>query len=286
MTLVKNITNWYLSLLKSEQMNNRISLLALLFLIGSQVSSQSPWINKKGSLYGQYSFTYLSYKSVINDEVNVIVPTDFRSTDITSNIYSEYSLNDNLAILVSVPYKSIQHKSKSLSGLGDPSVKLKYKIGKEIPLSGYLGYTAPLSKREDILRTGYKQHGIEAGLSVGKGMKKSFTYVGLGYRYRSNIPNQVLIEFEYGYRFLIAEKPFYTIFHIDGMLNTSSTTDLEAGQANFYHNDGEFISPALKFSYNVYDNFWLNAGLHSAFFVRYFGANSTLNIGIAYKIEK
>ena len=207
-------------------MYNKLSLLALLVLIGLQASSQSPWINKKGSIYGQYSFTYLSYSSVINDEINVIVPAESRSIDITSNVYSEYSLNDNVAILVSLPYKSIQYNNENLSGLGDPSVKLKYKISKAIPLAGYLGYTAPLSKREGILRTGYNQHGLEAGFSIGKGRQKSFTYGGLGYRYRSNIPNQVLIEFEYGYRFLIAKKSFYTILHIDGMLNTSSTSDL------------------------------------------------------------
>ena len=70
------------------------------------------------------------------------------------------------------------------------------------------------------------------------------------------------------------------------MFNTSEIQDLGAGQANLFHNDGEFLSPALKLSYNAFDKFWINTGIHSAVFVRNFGAASTLNLGFAYKLER
>ncbi len=70
------------------------------------------------------------------------------------------------------------------------------------------------------MRTGYNQHAAELGVSIGQGKEKSFIYGGLGYRFRANIPNQALIEFEYGYRLLIATKPFYMMFHVDGVFNT------------------------------------------------------------------
>ncbi|MDA9774130.1 hypothetical protein N9B82_04160 [Saprospiraceae bacterium] len=269
-------------------MFKKIILLSFLYIFSNNVYSQSPWINKKGSLYAQYSFTYLSYGSVINDKLNTIVPADFSTQDITSNIFADYSLTDNLAVLVNLPYKSVRHNDLSLSSFGDPSIKLKYQFMKNIPLSGYLGYTAPLSKREGTLRTGYNQHAAELGLSIGTAKKNSFTFGGLGGRYRSNIPNQILVEFEYGYRFLLTKRqaPFYVIFHVDGVFNTSSVEDMEAGQANLFHNDGEFLSPALKFSYNVFDDFWVNLGVHSAVLVRYFGAASTFTIGFAYKVTK
>ncbi|MFK8008492.1 MAG: hypothetical protein AB8H03_19190 [Saprospiraceae bacterium] len=267
-------------------MINKIILYSLLFLFSINARSQSPWVNKKGSLYGQYSITYLSYGSIINDKLNSIIKADFRTTDITASLYADFSLNDNLAVIVNLPYKAVRYDNQSLSSLGDPTIKLKYQILKDIPLSGYLGYTAPLSKREGLLRTGYNQHATELGISIGKGKKKSFIYGGFGYRYRTNIPNQILVEFEYGYRFQVAKKPFYLIFHIDGALNTSNVEDTEAGQAKLFHNDGEFLSPALKFSYNAFDDFWINIGIHSAVIVRNFGAASTINFGLAYRFVK
>lgn len=271
---------------KFHSMTKKIIIFALFLLFSANAYSQSPWVNKKGSLYGQYSLTYLSYKSIVNDELNKIVPADFRTFDVTANFYIDYSINDDLAILVSFPYKSVEYNNQSLSSFGDPNIKLKYQIVEGIPLSGYVGYTAPFSKREGVLRTGYNQHAGELGLSIGNGKEKSFLYGGLGYRFRANIPNQVLIEFEYGYRFLVAKKPFYLIFHIDGMLNTVDIEDPEARQANLFHNDGEFLSPALKVSYNAGDDFWINAAIHSAVLVRNLGAASTLNIGLAYKLVK
>jgi len=135
------------------------------------------------------------------------------------------------------------------------------------------------------LRTGYNQHAAELGLSIGVGKEKYFTYAGLGYRYRDNIPNQVLIEFEYGRRFVVAQKTLYVMFHTDGMLNTSDIEDTASADANLFHNDGEFMSLAFKFSYNVSGGFWINAAAHSAFFVRNFGAAPTLTVGLAYKLE-
>ncbi|MFK8045942.1 MAG: hypothetical protein AB8B72_10640, partial [Crocinitomicaceae bacterium] len=138
------------------------------------------------------------------------------------------------------------------------------------------------------LRTGYNQHAAEAGISIGRGWDRSFIYGGLGYRVRTNISNQVLVEFEFGRKYLIAKKqrPLYLIFRVDGMFNTSDTEDLESGIAKLYHNNGEFLSPALKFSFNIFNNFWINGGVHSAVIVRNFGASSTFNLGLAYDLKK
>ncbi|MFK7784533.1 MAG: hypothetical protein AB8B56_05450 [Crocinitomicaceae bacterium] len=267
-------------------MTVKTTLIALLFLFAYNANAQSPWVNNKGSFYGQISGTYLGYSSVINDTVNQIVQTGVPTRDITANLFGEYSVTDKLAVLASVPFKFVSHDGQSLSSLGDPSVKVKYQFSKNVPVAGYLGYTAPLSKREGVLRTGYNQHTAEGGFSIGRGKERSYIYGGLGFRYRTNISNQVLIEFEYGYQFKIADRPLYAIFRVDGMLNISDVNDPEAGLANLYHTNGEFVSPALKFSYNGFGNFWINLGVHSAVFVRNFGAASTFNLGVAYKLEK
>lgn len=267
-------------------MKNTLYVCLLLSFLSVGSYAQSPWVNPKGSFYGQVSGTYLGYSSVINDELNQIVPVDFSTQDITTSLYADYSLSDKFAVIANLPFKSVLHNEQRLSGLGDPNLKVKYQILKKIPLAAYVGYTAPFSKRNGVLRTGYNQHAAELGLSVGKGNEKYFVYGGLGLRYRANIPNQVLLEFEYGYQFSLAKKPLYVIFRVDGMLNTSSVIDAEAGQANLYHNNGEFISPAVKFAYNAFNNVWINAAVHSAVFVKNFGASSTFNVGFAYKLTR
>lgn len=66
-------------------MTNKIILFALVFLFTNTTYSQSPWVNNKGSVYAQFSTTYLSYGNIVTDKLNEIVPADFRSIDITTN---------------------------------------------------------------------------------------------------------------------------------------------------------------------------------------------------------
>ena len=258
-------------------------IVVLITITNLNVMGQSPWVNKKGSFYGQLSTTYLAYSSIVKEAANQIVETDSSTQDITVGLFAEYSITDQLAVIANLPIKSVTHNGEGLSGLGDPSLKFKYQIFKGFPLGAYAGYTAPFSMREGLLRTGYRQHAVDVGISAGTGKERYFLYGGLGYRYRSVISNQILLEFEYGYQFNVAKRPFYLMFHLDGNLNTTSVADNEAGNANLYHNAGEFISPGLKMSYNIFNGFWINVGAFSGVYVKNTGARPSLNFGLAFR---
>ena len=115
-------------------MINKIVGFTVIFFLYTVGFSQSPWVNNKGSFYGQVSATYLGYGSIINDKVNEIVEADFKTRDITATIYADYSLTNKMAVLVNLPYKMVEHNNQRLSSLGDPSIKLKYQLLKKIQL--------------------------------------------------------------------------------------------------------------------------------------------------------
>ena len=262
--------------------SQKLLLLTICFLVAISGFSQSPWVNKKGSFYGQLSTTFLSYNSIINDNYNDIIESEFTTNDITVGFFGDYSLTNKTAVIVDLPFKSVEHNGQSLSGLGDAKIKVKHQLADKIPFAVHYGYTAPLSERSGILRTGYKQHAAELGLSAGIGKSKYFTFGSLSYKYRTDIPDQVIFESEFGVSTEVADKVLFVIFRLDGALNTSSVEDLQGDETVLYHNNGEFVSPGLKFSYNVTKKFWINAGFFGAVHARKLGAAPTMNFGLAY----
>ncbi len=107
---------------KTNAMKNKIYTYLFLLFLSINSYSQSPWVNPKGSFYGQISGTYLGYKSVINDEFNQLVPVDFSTQDITTSLYADYSLSDKFAFQMNLPYKLVRHNGQSLSSLGDANL--------------------------------------------------------------------------------------------------------------------------------------------------------------------
>ncbi len=260
-----------------------LSLVILFY--GFNGIAQSPWVNNKGSFYGQLSGTFLSYNDVFNSQGEVVT-TNLRTTDNTIGFFGEYSVANKTSIIVNLPYKMVQSNSVSLSSLGDSKVKVKHQLLNNIPLALHYGYTAPISTRVGELRTGYNQHAFDLGMSVGYGKSSYYTYGSLGYRYRNNIPNQVIVDAEFGFNTSIAKQSFFIMLHIAGALNTSVTDDIFANETVLYHNNGDYLSPGLKLSYNIIDNFWLNASGFGAFFAKNQGASPTISIGIAYSLKK
>ena len=262
------------------------TLYFVLFLLSINSYSQSPWINKKGSIYSQISLTYLSYNNIIRERAGDITTSNYNIKDITSGVYGNYSITDKSSVIINLPYKSVEYNNESLSGIGDATFKIKHRLPIKIPFAIYSGYTAPLSQRKNFLRTGYKQHAIEMGLSIGFSKQKYYTYTAFGYKYRANIPDQAIINTEFGYKLKLAKKTMYVILNINGALNTSLTEDDEGLETALYHNNGQYLSPGLKLAYNPIDNFSINLSAFGAFIARQMGAAPTINMGIAYHLKK
>lgn len=258
------------------------NLLILSFLFASlSAFGQSPWVDDKGSIYAQVSGTVISYTDIFNIDGERSQNT-FETNDRSIGLFASYSLSDRTGIQLSLPFKSVETDGNSLNALGDISVKLKHELFKSFPLTAFAGYTAPTATREGALRTGYEQHGIDLGLSVGFTRNSAFGYITAGHRYRADIPNQITIDTEIGTKANFGKRALYLFFHIDGALNLEDTTDPDGDASVLYHNNGEYLSPGIKLSLNVINNWWLNFGTYGAITATSQGASPSISLGIAY----
>lgn len=254
---------------------------SFLIISASTLLAQSPWVDDKGSIYAQLSVTSITYDAIFNNDSEG-TQNSFDTSDRTIGLFAAYSLTDRTGIQIDLPYKAVSAEDNSLSALGDISVKLKHELFKEFPLTAFAGYTAPTATRDGALRTGFEQHGVDLGLSTGFSRNSTFGYFGAGHRYRSDIPNQIIIDTEIGTKANIGKKDLYLIFHIDGALNLTETTDPEADATVLYHNNGQYLSPGIKLSLNVVNNWWVNFGTYGAITATNQGAAPSLSLGIAY----
>ena len=78
----------------------------LFFFVSSIAFSQSPWTQKKGKFYTQFSYSTISdYDTIFGDPEKT---TERKVTDNTAQFYVEYGITDNLSLIVNVPYKMIK----------------------------------------------------------------------------------------------------------------------------------------------------------------------------------
>ncbi len=262
-------------------MLRRVLRFALFLSFSFNAAAQNPWVNAKGSIYAQVSTTFLSYDQIFGSDGDV-TESAFETTDNTIGLFGTYSVTNNTEVIFNVPFKAVSSNNLDLSGLGDLQLKVKHQLLRKIPLAIFYGYTAPTSSRDGIVRTGFNQHAIDVGLSGGLSNNNFFGYLSLAYRYRDNIPNQSIIEAEVGANIKLDKKQLYLMFHIDGALNFTDTTDPEADESVLYHNNGQFLAPGLKLSFNAYKNWWINLGTFGAFKAEHQGAAPTFTIGLAY----
>ena len=126
------------------------------------------------------------------------------------------------------------------------------------------------------------------GLSIGHSNDEFYTYLSGGYKYRTNIPGQVIIDSEIGTSIDIGERKLLLAFHIDAAVNTSDLDepDLPTLNSNLYNYNGQYVSPGIKISYNVFSNFWINVASFGAVFAENQGAAPSLNVGLAYNRKK
>ena len=242
---------------------------------------QSPWVDNKGSVYAQFSGTTINYVGIFDNNGEGAQNT-FETSDRTFALYANYSLTDRTGVEISLPFKAVTTNDNSLNALGDISFKVKHELFKSFPLTAFAGYTAPTATREGALRTGYAQHGVDLGLSAGFTRNSAFGYLGVGHRYRADIPNQITIDTEIGTKANFGKRALYLIFHIDGALNLEETVDPEADASVLYHNNGQYLSPGIKLSLNVISDWWINFGTYGAITATSQGAAPSVSIGIAY----
>lgn len=277
------------------------NIILSLFLISTlKIFAIGPWVNPKGSLYTQISYTYLKYNSAFSLDL----PTTEFVTDYTLASYTEYSLNRKTALQLLVPYKFVGYQNVNVSGLGDIELSGKTELLKiqGAPFTAYYKMIFPTSDRGDIvsnsdttsyqLNTGIDRIGFEGGLSTGIGTDTYYALASVGYRIRNSIKDQFIFDIEASKAFHIADKKGYIGLSLTGAITTSASTGTDVADTrvdNFtvlYDYETSYASPGLKASYNFHNNLWVSVTAQGAFYATYAGASPTLTLGLAYKLDK
>ena len=154
---------------------------ALIIMWKVNLFGQSPWVNSKGSLYTQLSYTYLKYNSVF-DFGGQIVPISDLLSDYTISSYTEYSITEGTSLQLMVPFKMVGFQGFSKARLGDVELGGKTSFSKlGLPVTAYYIGTMPSSTNggdfymndvSEILNTGYDRWSLEGAVSSGFALDK------------------------------------------------------------------------------------------------------------------
>lgn len=278
-----------------------ISVIFLLFFCFSiqKSKAQSAWTKKKGELFSQISYTTIpDYSEIFNDNDYI---TSRSITDNTIQLYGEYGLNDNLTVLVNVPFKliktgaAIENSTLPLSivetsktGLGNIQIGLKRNIYKgKFVLSGQLNIEANTSvfDLDSGIRTGYNAWTFTPTINIGKGYSDYYFqgFTGIDIRTNSYSSN-----FRAGVEFgLTSIKKTILIVFVDVVesLNNSDVvlpaTSLETA---LYINNQEYAAYGLKGLYSFTEKFGVSGGFGGAFSANNVAKQAALSAGLFFKI--
>lgn len=255
------------------------------------VNAQSPWTREKGKAYVQLGATSLMYDAIQYDGEKLENIGDY--SDITVQIYSEYGISDKLEAQLVLPYKRANYDgagiSQSISGLGNISVGLKYKLSdKNWKISTGLLFSANSIKKDETLvvsSTGINASTFLPYLSVGSSYNKWYYFGNIGYAYMDNQYSDYLkATIEVGYNIIPRG-------HLMLVLDTRNPTTKE----NAYINDNvQWASHLDRQKYNAFgmkanyefiqDKLGANLSAFGAFGIDNAPLAPTINIGIYTKL--
>ncbi|MFC6268722.1 hypothetical protein [Frigoriflavimonas asaccharolytica] len=269
-------------------MKNKITL--TLFLLGFIfISAQSPWTRDQGKAFVQVGVTGLFYDSFQYDGSEVNIGADV--SDITTQIYAEYGLAKNLEALVMIPYKSISVKngsnSESISGLGNVSVGLKYKISdKTWKISTGAIYSANSIKIDENigLSTGFNASTFLPYVTVGSSKNKWYYFGNIGYGYMTNDYSDFFkASLEVGYEII---KDGHLIFLLDtkNVVNKENAFINDTAQWPSYLDRQTYNAIGIKGNYEFQkDKFGANLGVIGATGIDNAPLAPTINFGVYAK---
>lgn len=277
-------------------MKTRNFYTGLFIIFYTTVFSQGPWTQGKNKAYVQAGFSAIFYDKIRIDDKNVTLNTNL--SDITTQLYSEYGITNNLDISLIVPFKTITAKLKdgskteSLSGFSNVTIGLKYKIydHKWKISSGLFFSSNSVTSNETIaLRTGYGATIFLPYLSIGLSKNKIYYFANFGYGYMTNqYTDFIKIGGEVGYKFL---NKTHIILNIDlkkamkAEQYFDSTENAQYKTTALYNDKQEFYGIGVKLNHEfINDKFGINIGAIGAFYLNNLPAAPSINTGIYYKM--
>jgi hypothetical protein len=166
--------------------------IAILIYISQSAYGQSPWTKEKGKAYVQLGMTSLVYNSFQFDGKKLENQGDYN--DITVQAYIEYGISTKLEAQLILPYKSASYNngniSQSISGLGNVTLGLKYKLSdQKWKISSGVFYSAnSIQKNQDLFvkTTGINASTILPYVTIGSSHQKWYYFGNIGYGYMDN----------------------------------------------------------------------------------------------------
>lgn len=267
-------------------------ILFIIWTFGFQLgNAQSPWTREKGKAYVQLGLTSLSYDAVQFNGEKIENIGDY--SDVTIQIYSEYGITSKLEAQLILPYKLANYKdegiSESISGIGNVTLGLKYKISdKNWKISSGLLFSANSIKKEatlEVSSTGINASTFLPYISIGTNYNKWYYFGNIGYAYMDNDYSDYLkATIEIGYN-LIPKG------HLILVLDTRNPVTKE----DAYFNDNiQWTSHLDRQAYNAFgiktnyefiqDKFGANFSVFGAFGIDNAPLAPTINIGVYTKL--
>ena len=273
-------------------MKNSFRIIFILVFFTQITFSQSPWTKDKGAAYVQIGATSLQYNKQKLDGKQVSLQKDF--SDITTQIYSEYGITDKLEAQLIIPFKIVGYKTKigsisnSLSGLGNVTLGLKYKLlDQNWKISGGLQYTANSITKDATkgLSTGFNASTILPYITAGSSSGKWYYFGNLGYGYMDNDYSDFLkFGAEVGYN--VIEKGHIMLFVDNRLIVKKESAFLnDTNQWPSYQDRQTYSAVGLKFNYEFKkDKFGANFAPIGAFNLDNVPVALTLNFGVYAKL--
>lgn len=264
----------------------------IILLLATSVSfAQSPWTREKGKTYVQLGFTSLNYNSYQLDGNRV---DNFgKISDVTIQAYAEYGISKELEAQVILPYKVIlfnnnkTNTSENISGLGNVSLGLKYKLyDKTWKISAGIMYNAKSIKidYDKGLSTGFNAATILPYVSVGSSKNKWYYFGNIGYGYMNNDYSDYLkATVEVGYKII---KNGHLIFVLDtrNVISKEDAFTTDTAQWSSYLDRQTYNAIGLKANYEFKkDKFGANFAAIGATGIDNAPLAPTLNFGVYAK---
>ena len=242
------------------------SLFIFTFLTAHNSFAGGPWAIGKDKGFVQFGATFLNYSKAYNGSgSNNSIGTEI--TDNTFQLYTEYGLSDRFTLKSSLPFKSLENSTGSvtLSGLGNWVVGGKYLlVNKKVKLSFGSDFSLPTVSVKDNngLRTGYEALGVTPYLSVGGGKQNLYAFVETGVNFNtSGYSTNFMTTAEVGFApinglWVAAFTDVRQSFE-DG--DFQETDAPEYAISNLYVNDQSYVVSGVKLAYEYKNKFGINA---------------------------
>ncbi|AWG22531.1 hypothetical protein FFWV33_13840 [Flavobacterium faecale] len=264
-------------------------------LFSTSSNAQSPWTKEKGKAYVQVGFSGLFYDTAQIGGVKTDLNADY--SDVTTQLYAEYGLTNNLGALVVLPYKfvsvesTLNSTSADLSGLGNITLGLKYKIqDKNWKISTGLTFIAnTIEKGSGIdgrnLSTGFAANTYVPYVTAGTSHGKWYYFGNIGYGYMSNGYSDYLkADAEVGYN-IIPKGHLILAFNSKNVVSDEKAFDSNNTQWPSYLDRQTYNALGIKFNYEFkQDKFGANFAVFGAFGNDNAPLAPSINIGLYTKL--